>query len=471
MAEQVSQAGFEMQKHVYSQHIASLEPARMDITKSIPDLYKEVVELDPGNAGTFSTEESTLVGDLDKLYKIAMQKIHSAPMHSETFPNIGPPAGSSTMNGSLLNTSGASTASSLQRSALRVQIKVPRFNGSPGDYPRWKKELQGDFFPGLSDSSCIRVMAENSPNPDLVNEFEIATEAWKHMDLLYANPKVVTRKLIPGFLDTKSLAGSNDFEELVSLHKKIRTMQITLKTVGQEHELTSSHTTVEKAIELLPLRFKLEFNRSLMQVTDAAEGGDITPGEKFKLLEDYLETNYRVFIRSGFVDPAFGVGDPTGSSSPSSIPDDSSRNRGNDPSSSGGTPQSRSTGTRDNSTPREPTRAELQAITDEWIKWGNCPGCGKAQPGHRYYNKNKDCWRPSDCLANCPEWAAKDTDTKARELVDNRWCYKCTSWRHHQLNCEKRADTWKCRVKDFVTGRLCEEFHSVHVHGTTVALC
>ena len=81
------------------------------------------------------------------------------------------------------------------------------------------------------------------------------------MDLLYANPKVVSRKLIPGFLDTRSLAGSNKYEELASLHKKIRTMLITLKTVGQEHELTSSSATVEKAADLLPQKFKLEFHQ------------------------------------------------------------------------------------------------------------------------------------------------------------------------------------------------------------------
>ena len=485
VAEQVSQAGFEMQKHVYSQHIASLEPARLDITKSIPDLYKEVVELDPGKAGTFSTEESTLVEELDKLYRTAMQKIHSAPMHSETFPNIGPPAGSSTLNGSLLNTSGASASSSVQRSALRVQVKVPKFNGSPGDYPRWKKELQQDFFPGLSDSSCIRVMAENSPNPDLVREFQLVKEAWKHMDLLYANPKVVSRKLIPGFLDTRSLAGSNKYEELASLHKKIRTMLITLKTVGQEHELTSSSATVEKAADLLPQKFKLEFNREVTKATVASGVEEITPGEKFKLLEDYLEENYKLFVRSGLVDPAFGEGSSTYSSdstNTNSGPAESRRKRGKGggrsspglhniqsrPSS--GATHYKSGGGR-GSSQREPNPAEQKAIAAEWKKWGACPGCGKTDAGHMFYNRKKDSYHASDLLGNCPEWLKKSTDERARELVANKWCYKCTSWKHHQLKCEKKADWWKCRVKDPVTGKSCDEFHSVHVHGTTVTLC
>ena len=87
------------------------------------------------------------------------------------------------------------------------------------------------------------------------------------MDTLYANPFVVTQQVIPAFLDLKRLPGQTPQEKVVSLFKTLKEMQITLKAVGQLHELTSSSATIQRAINLLPDRYKEEFAMKQLDMT------------------------------------------------------------------------------------------------------------------------------------------------------------------------------------------------------------
>ena len=453
-----AQAGYEMQRHVYDQYNRRLELIGGNIEKDIPDLYDEILKLDPSQAQIYMTSRSTMETDLANLLQKVTQKLLATPMHETTFNH---PALSSTARNNTLLAPGSASALTSQghRITSKITHKIPRFDGSPADYPRWKKELQQDIFPGQSDTSCIRIMSEYSPINNLKHEFEVLTEAWEHMDLLYANPQVVTQKVIPKFLDTRQLYGNNPQEQVVALFKTLRGMQLTLKSVDQLHELTSSSATIQKAISLLPNKYKEEFAHKQLEAMENSPGGVLTSGQLFQLLYDFLEARHKLFIRTGMVPPDFG--ESTAQSSCGESSGDES-----DCSSSRSKRRGRSG---NSSRRRDPTAAEEQVMADTWAKWGKCPCCGEV--GHKYWSKADEKWHPSSNLANCPKWTGMPVDDRVRFITTNRFCYKCTSWQHHQTQCPKKVDTWKCKVKDPVTGRPCDKFHSNYVHGTSLVLC
>ena len=453
-----AQAGYEMQRHVYDQFNGRLEFIGRNIDKDIPDLYDEILQLDPSQAQNHMTNRSTMETELANLLQKVTQKLLATPMHETTFNH--PALSSTARNNSLLAPGSASVLTSQgHRITSKITHKIPRFDGSPADYPRWKKELQQDIFPGQSDTSCIRIMSEYSPIHNLKYEIEVLTEAWEHMDLLYANPQVVTQKVIPKFLDTRQLYGNNPQEKVVALFKTLRGMQLTLKSVDQLHELTSSSATIQKAISLLPNKYKEEFAHKQLEAMENSPGGVLTSGQLFQLLYDFLEARQKLFIRTGMVPPDFGESTAQSSCGESS----------GDEADCGSSRSKRRGRSGNSSRRRDPTAAEEQVMADTWAKWGKCPCCGEI--GHKYWSKADEKWLPSSNLANCPKWTGMLVDDRVRFITTNRFCYKCTSWQHHQTQCPKKVDTWKCKVKDPVTGRPCDKFHSNYVHGTSLVLC
>ena len=496
--------GYQIPRDLYLQFKAVLDPVRKQLEEEIPRLYTELCSKDPGAAFTVEEQRTTLENQIRGILLAVQTRLDNLPREEVSFSQ---PQSSSTPNSSINPGSGNDSLTSSVRSGARTSYKkiveqIPRFNGDPIRYPQWKTEMKEDILPGNSEPHCIRVLADHCPITDLGDVPDrTLEEAWKILDNFYANPNVVSSHVIPAFLDMTVLPGNSKQEQLVHLYKRLEKMHGTLAAVGKADSLVNSESALTKARKLMPNKYLEEFayeeNRALQE-----KNVDFLPDkEVFKLLMDYLKTKHRMFIGVDLVSPTCGVGPLPNATQFAPKPvqqtrtGDSGGSRSNGgkagkggkggPSThhlsgggggGGGGNSGRSgaggsglgTGGGSNPfTPPKPTDQEMRAIRAEWKKLGPCPHC--KEEGHMFYYKREKTWRPSHQLSNCPQWMQLGKDDRANYIVTNKFCYKCTSRNHHQLQCDKIHATWKCRAKNSA-GVQCSEFHSHHLHGTSVVL-
>ena len=496
--------GYQIPRDLYLQFKAVLDPVRKQLEEEIPRLYTELCSKDPGAAFTVEEQRTTLENQIRGILLAVQTRLDNLPREEVSFSQ---PQSSSTPNSSINPGSGNDSLTSSVRSGARTSYKkiveqIPRFNGDPIRYPQWKTEMKEDILPGNSEPHCIRVLADHCPITDLGDVPDrTLEEAWKILDNFYANPNVVSSHVIPAFLDMTVLPGNSKQEQLVHLYKRLEKMHGTLAAVGKADSLVNSESALTKARKLMPNKYLEEFayeeNRALQE-----KNVDFLPDkEVFKLLMAYLKTKHRMFIGVDLVSPTCGVGPLPNATQFAPKPvqqtrtGDSGGSRSNGgkagkggkggPSThhlsgggggGGGGNSGRSgaggsglgTGGGSNPfTPPKPTDQEMRAIRAEWKKLGPCPHC--KEEGHMFYYKREKTWRPSHQLSNCPQWMQLGKDDRANYIVTNKFCYKCTSRNHHQLQCDKIHATWKCRAKNSA-GVQCSEFHSHHLHGTSVVL-
>ena len=449
------------------------------IKPEMSNLFDERAKIDPSKHAdvykALSTHVNKYMEQLDKL----QSDIHKLQMDDSTFHQPSP--GASTPNQSLnaedisalitAATTAASAASSKRRSQYDFgKNPLPTFDGDPIDYPSWKEEMTNDVLPDKGAKQQLRLMAKLSPNKDLPRLFKSPEEAWLDLDSLYANPVVVAEKVIRAFNDSNSLEGNSDEARVISLHKRIKSLYLTLEVVGEEEQLTHHKPLINDAIRLLPEKYRVEFAKEIMkeQKTLDPKGRELTAQEKYKLLTEWLEENAKTFtIYCGSMENSSNKEREEKKPGKTRVHTVDVKRKQDSSGSTGGAGKKGPKGSSrygDECLDDIPAKV-MENIKKQWEMWGPCPACNSV--GHVF--EGNQGWAASNSYTDCKTFMSDwDVDTRAEFIMRCKACVRCLSRSHSGEECRKSEDHWYCRVKE--NGQLCKGKHSNHLHGTKTQL-
>ena len=450
-----------------------LDIAREFIRPKLVELYDQLIALDPAQHVAVNAALSGQLAALDALVDTARDNLYRLNVESAVFE----PQGASTPNQSLLADSNVNVGRSGRGGSSYDHVKqaIPEFTGDPTEYPSWKAEMLGDVLPGKSHAQCLRIMAKYSPEKDLAQQFKTKEQGFQWMDDQYANPVAVAENVVDKFLTLKTLDGDTDQLKVVSLTKVLRKLHNTLEVVKQEKQLTHSIPMVNRAIKLLPQKYREEFADKVEDAESALSDDMVLSGlQKYNLLSEWLENKSRKLIQHCPDQLAKNTSRKDEPDSPQSETQQlicmvqqlqQQLNQEEGKSGKGAAGGGRGSSRHGDCMDKIPA-SQLPAIKEKWSKYGMCPLC-KAQ-GHVY--EGKKGWFASDSLADCKKFCdLRTVDEKAKFVMDNKVCDNCLSWSHEFKDCKKPENSWYCRVKD-ASGNFCRGKHSKYLHGTTIQL-
>ena len=158
-----------------------IDNIRAMIRPTLENLSQELVDADPTKRHEVHTDYGLLVKELDASVEEVHIKLHKSKMEDNTL-TFNPPAHSTTVG--QLNVSGAASSfgSRSSRDYNYLKREIPVFKGEAAKYMKWKKEMCEDILPGRCAQHQIRLIAENSPNPEVEDMFEEVSLCWDWMD-------------------------------------------------------------------------------------------------------------------------------------------------------------------------------------------------------------------------------------------------------------------------------------------------
>ena len=470
-----------LQRSLYINYVGQVDSIKQWIRPQLVSLHDKLIEVDVANYAAVNTALGLLLNELDPKVNDLLNALHSLKFETTVFN----PAGTSTPNHSF--TGDVSTASGSSRSRQSYDYgkdSLPKFEGDPIKYPKWKGEMKKSVLVGKEDEYALRLMSELSPEKDLDGQFDTQAEGWAHMDDLYANPILVAERIVNKFIAVKSLEGATVQAQLVFLSKMLRKLFLTLRVVKEESQLCENMPMINRAIKLMPNVYKEEFSDRIEEA-ETALGPDakLTAPAKYKLFSAWLEKKEKkltVYLNETLHKR------PGRETTESDTPKETRREKQNRErqekvlhfveaqmakSNEGGrgrkTPGATGSGARGSTRNGEVTIPSSQKaqLKEDWKKIKECPCCGKDD--HAY--EGKKGWFASDALSDCQKFT-KDfsVDEKVEFVNKNKICWKCLSWRHQAKDCKKTEDKWYCRVKE--NGDLCKKPHSRYLHGSSVQI-
>ena len=454
-----------------------LDDIKQMVRQQLQELHDQLIKVDPAAHVTVFAALKLLQDELEPMVETAKANLHGLNLEASLFQ----PAGASTPNVSVANDLPGSSGSGKGSGAYgHIRTQVPVFSGDYAEYPGWKAEFLSDILPGRSQATCLRLMALHCPEKDLAKRFKTKEEAFKYLDHKFANPVAVAETVVEKFLGASSVDGATDQAKVVELNKVLQTLYTSLEVVKQERQLTHSIPMVNRAVKLLPQKYREEFAD---KVDDAEEalGTDLslTAPQKWALLKEWLENKARKLtiycsdtMKKGRQDRADKVSVEKSETQKlvhmvQQLTDRFNNLEKKPPGgakATGGNSNGRGSSRHGDCTSKIPA-SQLPAIKEKWTKMGKCPLC-KSQ-GHVF--EGRKGWFASDSLADCKRFVDMKVDERAKFVMDSKICDNCLSWGHEIKDCRKPDSSWYCRVKDN-SGNLCKGKHSRYLHGTTVQL-
>ena len=470
---------------------AKIANIRVLLRPQLITLHSDLIALDKSAYNTVINNQSALLQTHDKALDELVAAL-AAKNLSDASLTFMPGANSTSVNTSVVVPDISSSSSSSRSRNYYGKRDYPVFNGDPITYPAWREEMQQEVLHGLGDAASISIVAQTSPHKDLAQHFTKMTEVWEEYNRLYANPRVVSGKITKEFLSKQRLEGFTDEAKLISLHKLIRRCHLTLDIVKQTHQLTDNQPMLERAISLMPRKYKEQY----ADVVDNAEAaktppGPLTAAEEYAALSKWLEKKSNQLkvhlkdeidmIKPESSDCESSSESPSGSGAGDNGKDGRNRRKkGDDPLNPqnwnhvGGKPADGAHPVRGSTRYGDSCLATLSKenmdqIKKEWDKMKECPVC-KA-PGHAYESaKEQGKWHASSCLSDCKTFVDSwDLEKKAKFMVDNDFCVRCLSRRHKSKECRHPKEHWHCRVPDN-NGQACGQLHHNILHGCKTKL-
>ena len=489
---------------VFQELLSRATVLRKMVKPDLVALYDDLALCHPAaEVSGLVTEQNTAVKDYLTDIENFVAALYKCKLEESTFSN---PGASSTPNHSFTShgngvsaeeivsiiqasaTASASSQSQRNKGYEYGRTPLPKFDGNPILYPAWREEMKNDVLPCKGDAQALSLLAQLTPVKKLTQWYtpDQLAGAWEYLDEQFANPVVVSEKVIKAFLDTTFMEGGSDQAKLVKLHETLRSLFQTLKVVKEESQLTDHRPMVTQAVRLLPGRYKEDFAR-LLQTEQAKKPSNIlTPRETYDLLNTWLDTTskmLRIYCpeqvaqtghSSGSDDPPPGRGRGKGRGGGGGGGNDQYTNhgqfekekKGKDKKKSGGQSGDNKGSTRDGDDPlKSVPKVRMDVIEAQWAKWGPCPAC-KA-PGHAY--EDDTGWSASNVYSDCPVFMKQwDVDQRADFIMNQNACVRCLSRSHSGPECRRRESNWYCRVKE--NGQLCKGKHSNYLHGTNVKI-
>ena len=467
-----------LQKSLYINYVNQVDSIKQWIRPQLVSLHDKLIEVDVANYTAVNTALGLLLNELDPKVNDLLNALHSLKFETSVFN----PAGTSTPNQSFTGDVSASSSSRSRQSYDYGKDSLPKFEGDPIKYPKWKGEMKKSVLVGKEDEYALRLMSELSPEKDLDGQFDTQAEGWAHMDDLYANPILVAERIVNKFIAVKSLEGNTVQAQLVYLSKMLRKLFLTLKVVKEESQLCENMPMINRAIKLMPNVYKEEFSDRIEEA-EAALGPDakLTANAKYKLFSAWLEKKEKkltVYLNETLHKK------PGRETSDIDTPKETRKERLNrerqekvlhyvEAQMASGAGKKTFGAAGSGSGARGSTRngevtipsSQKAKLKEDWKKIKECPCCGKDD--HAY--EGKKGWFASDALSDCEKFTKEfSVDEKVEFVNKNKICWKCLSWRHQAKDCKKTEDKWYCRVKE--NGELCKKPHSRYLHGSSVKI-
>ena len=275
-----------LQRSLYVSLVSKVDTVKQWIRPMLVSMHDKLIEADALNHEAVNAALGQLLGELDPQVDELTSLLHSLKFETSVFN----PGASSTPNSSFV--AATSQPSSLQHSRQNYDYgkgSLPKFEGNPIKYPKWKGEMTKSVLVGKEDEYALRLMSELSPEKDLDAQFDTQAEGWKHLDDLYANPTLVSERILNQFTDTKGLQGSTVQMKLVSLSKMMRKLFLTLRVVNEESQLVDNMPMINRAIKLMPDVYKEEFATKIEEAEATAPDGRLKAKAKYDLFSEWLE--------------------------------------------------------------------------------------------------------------------------------------------------------------------------------------
>ena len=480
---------------VYVDLSGRVEAIKAMVRPQLVELHDKLIEVDVTTHAVVNAALRGLLDELDPLVDTLRTSLHNITFEQSTFE----PRVSSTPNHTLGDAGAASLSVDRSSHFSRPRYdygkySLPPFNGDPINYPAWKQEMKDGVLKGLTDVHAMRIMTDLSPEVGLTEMFRNVSDAWVYMDDLYANPVVVSDKVMGAFIATRRVDGANDQAKLVNLQLMLRKLLLTLEVVKQEHQLTNTMPMVNMAIKLLPERYREEFAIKIGEAeSELPPDESLGAQQKFKLLTDWIDKKCKMLTvycqdqlkakrdESPAPDPPFSPAGEHGPGGQGGKKESKQQRRirieaekmfnafkaagGITPPTTGaggGQVQGRKMGTsRDGDMTSRIPASTMPTIKDHWERLGPCPVC--EEEGHVF--ENDQGWHASSALSDCPEFMNDwDVNQRAAYVIEQEFCTNCLSRVHDTKSCKKDSNSWFCRIKE--NGVTCKGKHSMFLHGT-----
>ena len=469
-------------KEFVNNHQCQAQQVRLLLRPGLTVLHDELTQLDPTNHLAVSEALSRLLTEHDRLLATAVGNLVTRKVDDSTLVFL--PQLNSTPNLSLLASSSAVSGAGSRSHYGYPREQYPEFDGDVIKYPSWKKEMEEEVLVGKGDAFGLRLLCKLTPHKNIGKQFQTKDEAFKFLDELYANPRVVSQRVIKEFMAKKGLAGANDEMKLINLYETLNQLYLTLKIVKQEHQLRDSNPMIALAVTLLPTKYKLLYADQLEKAEDAKDTpGLLSAAEEFDILSAWLKKKagqLRIHCAEQLSGRAGSQHDDTpsdrtgGGGGGEDRHRDRDRKRKNKSKGAGGGVEYNGfnaggelrgfTRTGDSVLAHLPKEVK-EALKKEWAKIGPCPVPGCNSQGHAYEGKEAGKWSASRCLQDCKvfmkDW---DVEMRAAYVMQKKFCIRCLSRSHSSKECRRPTATWFCRVSDS-QGKPCGGQHHNAVHG------
>ena len=350
-----------------------------------------------------------------------------------------------TAGGDLLDTSVVSSHSST-RASLRVKkADPPKFDGKIPSYPRFKKDFNSLML-DYDDPSQVYYIRSSLPTEDknLIKTLDTMGEVWAALDKRYKHSEIGANSLLEQFGNYKSPPGSTH-TQFTAIYLRYKELKDGLESLGEMQYLRCNPAFRKVLLGKLPTRMKERF---LEREAKQKEDGDSDSLDRFKLLDDYMEYQFRISMSVESVDK-----------------DDSTAGSATKPKCFGcGSEKHKKKDCPDQKKDRV-GRTFNAAATGQTAAVVPCRCCGLTHVNP--YN-GKQFTR----LSRCDKFRNMDLISRVKELERLKACAMCldSTGSHQRDNCtakSKGGEPYRnCSMIDS-TGKKCDRKHNPWVHGGT----
>ena len=503
----------EISSQQFTMYNSKLVDIKKMIRPALADMYQVLVDLQADVTGK-DVEVHQLAGEnlskLDKLYDEQLKILSKAKVNITFNPQVnstpnnsvlvGGVAGAVSLGAGVPGNPQTSGTLSLANSFNTRNTSYGRHESYPklksmgqGRYSAWRDEMMEDVLPNKSRHHQIRVISDQSGHPEIQGMFVDVGPAIAYLDKIYLNHYKVSKDICRKFLLLTRMDGHNKQSRLVNLYQQVTEMQLSLRAMGYESQLTEDIKMLDQMNLLLALKYQEDFADKLGDEEEKKER-QLNVKERFEFFYKWLERkhNYIVVNLSHRLKPPRKE-DSEDSEYTEAVSEDSedgcnsrtgsglSRKErrtlealkrkeahglqgktGRQPSGAGGGGDDKQKGSSATSgDPTNLTEKKKEYIEAEWDKFGPCPACGAK--GHMF--EGFKGWGPSKNLSDCPKFVKEmNPDQRAQLIIEKKLCLRCTSHQHNTKDCPKDKTAWFCHVRN-KDGKVCGEPHSSYLHG------
>ena len=423
-----------------------------EVFKSIADKIEDIVMDHPDDFAVYHNTQLVAVHKLlDDCMATAISKL--APVATST-PN------NSIMEGDQSNTSSRASVGRASQYGYTKRA-FPKFDGSPRNFPRWYKEWKEVISQLFDDNLLVTMLDEATPGYVDLKHCETAEEAFLILTNRFANPVMVSSKLMDDFVAWSPDKSLKDELQLIQMERTVKCLYLDLKSIKEEKQITSTPFFIQRCIRHTPASYQGELLRALSANEKIDE-----PKSSYEVVQNFLTEKRETLERHGgwmdmgeiqdaeskadnsrkqkqqpfcqSCDARHPRGQHIRSKSVNHL-NTSSNSVQSDSGASGGAQCSAIGSSKPD--PKEKLRKKQE-------EYGKCPAC------HDYHSftlkgQTMASSRFSDCKGR---WNDLTLQQKADLLQKVKGCSYCLSWKHDKSRCNA---TWKkCRHKDTASSKI-----------------